>query len=89
VVTGIVPTSELKNETELRQISGATFNLIAYKSFYKKFNPNYTPAIFGVGSNGKILFVLPGVPGEKEYLYNFLSNFYGKSIELLLPPSGN
>jgi len=84
VVTGIVPAEELKNETGLRRTTGAAFNLISSKERHKKFTPNYTPAIFGVAGNGKILFVLPGVPGEKKYLYNFLVNFYGKSSDLLI-----
>jgi len=84
VVTGIVPGEELKNETELRTNTGAAFNLTRLKDHHRRFYPHYTPAIFGVTGSGRILFVLPGVPGEKKYLYNFLINFYGKSIDLLI-----
>ncbi len=87
VVTGIVPGEELKNETVLRKTTGAAFNLISIKECHKKFKPHYTPAIFGVTGSGRVLFVLPGVPGEKKYLYDFLVNFYGKSLELLIPDS--
>ena len=87
VVTGIVPAEELKNETTLRRTTGASFHLIPLKDHHKRFYPHYTPAIFGVTGNGRILFVLPGVPGEKEYFYNFLVNFYGKSMELLIADS--
>jgi len=83
-VTGIVPGEELKNETELRTNTGAAFNLISLKDQHKRFYPHYTPAILGVGGNGKILFIFPGVPGEKKCLYDFLINFYGKSIDLLI-----
>jgi hypothetical protein len=78
----------LKNEVDLRNTTGAAFNLTSIKESYKKFIPHYKPTILGVEGSGKILFVLPGVPGEKEYLYNFLTNFYGKSLELLIPDSG-
>lgn len=87
VVTGIVPVNELKNEADLRNTTGATFNLIGFKDAHKSFKPHYTPAIYGVSGSGKILFILPGVPGEKKYLYDFLINFYGKSIELLINSS--
>lgn len=84
-VTGIVPGEELKNEVELRKTTGAAFNLVGFNESYKKFTPHYMPAIFGVGRDGKILFVLPGIPGENKYLHEFLINFYGKSVELLIP----
>lgn len=85
VVTGIVPVNELKNEVDLRNTTRAAFNLISFRDDDKSFKPTYTPAIYGVSGNGKILFILPGVPGEKKYLYDFLVNFYSKSIELLIP----
>jgi len=88
IVTGVVPENELKNETEIRSATGATFKLVSFKESYKKFNPHYSPTIFGVSVKGDILFIIPGVPGQKEYLYDFLVEFYGKSIELLIPDDG-
>jgi hypothetical protein len=85
VVTGIVPGEELKNEDQLRRTTGATFKLIGFNASYRRFVPRYQPALFGIAQDGSILFVMPGVPGEQSYLYDFLSNFYGKSLELLLP----
>jgi len=85
IVTGIVKSKELKNEVELREVTGATFDLIAYKDSYKRFVPNYYPTIFGVGGNGKIFFVLPAIPGEKEYLEEFLIVFYNQNLSLLMP----
>ena len=76
---------KFESEKELRSATGAAFKLIQFNDTYKKFNPHYAPTIFGVSSKGNILFILPGVPGQKEYLYNFLVEFYGKSIELLIP----
>ncbi len=87
VVTGIVPGEELENETDVRSTTGATFKLVVGTGGYKRFMPHYTPTIYGVNGTGKILFALPGVPGAKAYLYDFLTNFYGKCIELLLPKS--
>ena len=77
VVTGIVPEQELKNEKELRQITGANFPLKSITN-YRKFIPRFSPSIVGVSPYGDIYFVLPGVPGEKAYLQEFLLNFYGK-----------
>ena len=85
VVTGIVPVGELENEADFRKATGAMFNLKHFKESYRRFTPHYAPAIFGVKANGDILFVLPGVPGEKQYLYDFLVSFYSKSMELLIP----
>ena len=87
VVTGIVSGEELENEKQLRQSTGAGFKLIPFGEKYRRFKPHYTPAIFGVTGRGRVLFVLPGVPGEKKYLYDFLVNFYGKSLELLIADS--
>ena len=85
VVTGIVPMNELKDEAGFRNTTGAAFRLIGFKNAHKRFNPNYTPAIYGVSRGGKILFIIPGVPGESKYLYDLLVSFYSKSIELLIP----
>ncbi len=87
-VTGIVPVEELENEAELRGTTGASFKLVSVKESYKKFNPHTAPTIFGVSGKGRIRFVLPGVPGQEEYLNNFLVEFYGKSIELLIHDTG-
>lgn len=83
IVTGIVHENELKNEMELRQKSGAKFPLISSEK-YKKFMPWYSPATIGVSPYGNILFVLPGVPGEKEYLKIFLNSLYAKLYPILL-----
>ncbi|MCP4214427.1 MAG: hypothetical protein GY765_07205 [bacterium] len=85
VVTGIVPGEELRDEAGFRKTTGATFRLAEFQAMYRRFNPYYSPAIFGVSAKGRVLFVLPGVPEQKEYLYNFLVNFYGKAMELLIP----
>jgi hypothetical protein len=89
IVTGIVPVKELKDEPGFRSTTNAAFKLIGFKKAHKRFNPNYTPAIYGVSGDGKILFILPGVPGESKYLYDFLVNFYSKSVEFLIPGSDN
>jgi hypothetical protein len=85
VVIGIVPAGELEKESEFRNATGAAFNLIIFKESYRRFTPRYSPALFGVSGNGDILFILPGVPGEKKYLNEFLIDFYSRSIEILAP----
>jgi hypothetical protein len=39
---------------------------------YNGFLPWYTPTIIGVSPNGIILFSLPGVPQQSEYIKKFL-----------------
>jgi len=84
-VIGIVPNIEMRNEIELRRITGATFPLEPLTKKYSTFLPNYTPTLFGAGYNGKIYFILPGVPNEKEYLEKFLTDFYVKAFQILIP----
>jgi len=83
IVTGIVPKSDLKDEMVLRDDTGATFKLIEYNKEFGKYNNNYAPTLYGVGQNGNIYFILPGVPNEKDYLKQFLESFYYKAISLL------
>ncbi len=78
IVRGIVPKSELENEKELRSITGAEFPLMTAEK-YRDYIPWYTPCIMGVSPiDGEIIFTIPGVPGEKEYLENFLESLYSK-----------
>ena len=78
IVRGVVPKKELENENELRSITGAEFPLMTTGK-YKKYIPWYGPSIIGVSPiNGRIIFILPGVPGEKEYIENFLESLYSK-----------
>ncbi len=77
VVIGVVPEKELKNQDELKELTGANFSLVSAKKF-RKYIPSYTPALIGVSPGRKIVFVLAGVPGEKEYLKNYLSSLYLK-----------
>ena len=83
VVIGLVPQSQLENEKELREITGAAFPLISAAK-YKKYIPWYTPTIIGVSPERDILFVLPGVPGEKEYLLHFLDSLYERVYPIFL-----
>jgi hypothetical protein len=78
IVLGVVPDKELKNEAELRARSGASFDLIGAKNF-KKYSPHYWPTLMGISKGNRVMFVLPGVPNEKEYLVNFLEEFYKKA----------
>lgn len=78
IVLGLVPKSELEDEQELRSISGAEFPIMTNEK-YKKYMPWYGPSIVGVSPiDGRIVFTLPGVPGEKKYVKNFLESLYSK-----------
>ncbi|MGD2088153.1 MAG: hypothetical protein PVH61_18395 [Candidatus Aminicenantes bacterium] len=84
IVRGIVPKKELEDEKELRTITGAEFPLMTAEK-YRKYIPWYTPSIMGVSPiDGSIIFTLPGVPGEKEYLENFLESLYSKLYPILV-----
>lgn len=74
---GIVPGEELKDERELRRLKGVSFPLYSFREF-KKYLPVYTPTLFGVSPSGKVIFVLPGVPGQKSDLKNTLESISGK-----------
>lgn len=84
IVTGVVPDNELKNEKELRAITGAIFPLTSISKIGKNHLPWYSPTIVGVSPNGKIIVSLPGVPREKEYLKTFLESLYGKTFPIFL-----
>ena len=75
--------SELENEEELRRVTGAKFPLIGLEK-YKKYIPPYAPSILGISQMGKLYFVLPGVPKEKEYVEQFLTEFYNKVYPTLI-----
>ncbi len=83
-VSGIVPEEELKEEErELRRLTRGGFPLMSSKK-YKKYIPPYSPAIMGVSTDGEIIFVLPGVPGEEKYLENFLDSLYSNIYPIFL-----
>jgi hypothetical protein len=81
-VTGVVPESELQDEAELRKITGLTFPLVSHIK-YKRYIPFYSPTIIGTSRKGDIFFILPGVPGTKEYIENFLYGLYQKLLPFL------
>lgn len=81
-VTGVVPESELQDEAELRKITGVTFPLVSHIK-YKRYIPFYSPTIVGTSRKGDIFFILPGVPGTKEYIENFLHGLYHKLLPFL------
>jgi len=84
IVRGIVPKKELEDEKELRAITGAEFPLMTAEK-YRKYLPWYTPCIIGVSPiDGGIIFTIPGVPGEKEYLVDFLQSLYEKLYPIFL-----
>jgi len=76
-VAGVVPREELKDEKELRRLIGVSFPLYSYREF-KKYLPWYTPTLFGVSPGGKIIFVLPGIPGQISNLRNTFDSIYRK-----------
>lgn len=84
IVTGVVPDHELQEKKEIRVITGAVFPLIKLSQYSKNYQPWYAPTMIGVSPNGKIIFTMPGVPGEKEYLKNFLESLYAKTYPIFM-----
>jgi hypothetical protein len=89
IVRGIVPAEELSEEKNLRETTGAKFELESMSKKYQKFLPLYNPTIYGVDSQGIIYFILPGIPQEEDYLKRFLVTFYYKTYNLLKDCGGN
>jgi hypothetical protein len=83
VVKGVVPDYELEDINEIRSITGATFSIEGDKKF-RNLIPKYTPAIVGLSKKSDLFFILPGVPGEKDYLERFLNSIYQKVYPYLL-----
>jgi hypothetical protein len=83
VVRGVVPENEMQDINELRNITGAVFP-IKSQSKYKNLVPIYTPSVIGVSKKSDLFFVLPGVPGEKDYLGQFLDSIYAKVYPYLI-----
>jgi hypothetical protein len=81
-VTGVIPDSEIDSIKEIRFHTGAAFTIEPQRKF-KRFVPRYMPTIIGASAMGEIYFVLPGVPGEKEYLQDFLNSMYYKLLSHL------
>lgn len=82
-VKGVVPDKELEDIKEIRTITGATFSIEGDEKF-RKIIPKYTPAVVGLSKKSDLFFILPGVPGEMEYLEKFLYSVYQKVYPFLL-----
>jgi len=82
IITGIVPDSELSNEREFRNQTGVTIDLVGMKDF-KKYAPLYGPSLMGVTGKGRILFLIPGIPGQMKCLQDFIDAFYIKAYRIL------
>ena len=83
IVYGIVPPDELMNDQELRRLTGAAFNLLPWDKF-KSYAPIYAPTLMGVSQKRRILFIIPGIPDQIEYLEHFLIKFYNKAYPVLM-----
>lgn len=81
-VVGIVREKELEFVDELRRITGAKFELKSNKSI-KKYSPIYAPTLYGISRKGEILFILPSVPGESNYIKEFLEVLLRRANNLL------
>lgn len=86
IVNGLVPDNELADEKELREITGARFPLKPAGG-YKKYAPFYWPMLVGVTEKNTVLFSIPAVPGQEEYLIRFLDTFYPKVYPMIIRES--
>jgi hypothetical protein len=78
-ITGVVPEDEFVNKKLIRQMTGVTFPLVS-ASPYKRFRSPITPVMLGVNKRGQVLFVLPAIPDQEDYLLDFLESFYYNRI---------
>lgn len=82
-VIGLVPDEELGLMERIRQETHAQFEIRGRKKF-RRFRPNYYPTLYAISRRGKIFLVLPGVPGENQYLKDLLESFARRANELLI-----
>jgi len=85
-VVGIVKEEEIKFLDEIRETTGAKFPIKSIKK-WKKYRPNYAPTLYGVGSDGKIYFVIACTALEENYWRAYVDEFMRKAEYLLLKPS--
>ena len=76
-VMGLVPDKEIKDINVFKNM-GVKFRIRKLSLISKKYIPHYWPCIYGVRSDKKIFFVLPAVPGEKEWILDFLDMLFYK-----------
>ena len=82
-VKGFIPDNELAEVEKIRAITGAIFPIEGVGKLKGRMS-RYTPSIYGASKKGDLFFIMPGVPGEKEYLKNLLISFYQKIYPFLL-----
>jgi len=75
-IVGVVPVEELENEIGFRNETGVKFSLIGVNGKLKRLIPNYSPSLIGINKKGSILFVIPSLPGDQFFIYEFLIKFY-------------
>ena len=83
IVKGVVPSNEFEGIQEVRAITGAAFP-IEDDSNFKNLIPKYTPAVVGLSKKSDLFFILPGVPGGRDYLERYLYSFYQKVYSYLI-----
>ena len=80
-IKGLVPEDEIRNVAIIKEMTGAIFELASIEK-YKKFIPLISPALIGVSKEGAVLFILPAIPDQEEYLLDFLESFYYNRISV-------
>lgn len=81
-ILGVIPMKEFAYMKEVRLATNAEFDIIGNAAF-SKYKPNYLPTLIGVNNRGDILFVIPGVPGESEYLKELIEEFVRRADSML------
>lgn len=82
VVKGLVPDHELSDLSSVLEKTHVEFP-IEGQSKLPTLLPQYTPTVVGVTRKGTLLCVIPGVPGEQNYIEQFLYSLYYKSYNNL------
>jgi hypothetical protein len=70
-VVGIIPEEEILFKNRIKRMVSAEFPIKSVKKF-KKYTPPFSPGLIGVTEEKNVLFILPVIPGLKDYLSNFI-----------------
>lgn len=81
-VLGIIPEKEVAQMREVRIITNASFEIEGSDAF-SRYKVNYSPTLIGANNRGDVLFIIPGVPGESEYLEKFIETFAHRAKSIL------
>ncbi len=73
-VLGLVPKKEFMDVDSIRRMTGAQFPIDS-QSKYRRYIPVLNPTLVGATTQGRILFILPGIQNMNAHFEGFLNGF--------------